>query len=484
VPSKLARPPATYGHARGSQDAPSNLNLLVDADQGGAEYDVDSMEQRRQMGLAGTIAVVTGESIALGIFLTAAAMAKSLGSPALLASVWCGMGLIAMCGALCYSELAVRFPHAGGEYVYLREGYGGRVAFLYGWMSATVMDPGLAAALAMGSAPYIYSLTGTTTPHGRLWVPSLILIGLGAVNYLGTHMGRRVMATANLLKIGVLLCLVAWAWISGHSSVENVLPLVHRRPGSEPVFAAVAGATVSAFFCFGGWWEAGKIAGEVRNPRRTLPLAFTCGVLIVTVVYLLVSFAFLSVVPLSRIVSNTAFVAQFGQALFGSLGGRVLSGCVLLSVLGGMMALTMAAPRVYYAMARDGAFFSAFGRLHPRFGTPANAVLLQTGLALIVLCFGAFDRILSFIIFSAICFLALSAASLFRLKEPVRRWWYPSAPGVFLLGCIVINFLILMHDPIPALVGLVAVLCGDPIRRFFFSPQLALATTIPEETLS
>ena len=435
------------------------------------------------MGLAGTIAVVTGESIALGIFLTPAAMAKSLGSPFLLASVWCGMGLIAMCGALCYSELAVRFPQAGGEYVYLREGYGGRVAFLYGWMSATVMDPGLAAALAMGSAPYIFSLIGRT-PYVRLWVPALILIGLGAINYVGTQLSRRVMATANLLKIGVLLCLVAWAWISGHSNVENMLPLVYRRPGSEPIFAAVAGATVSAFFCFGGWWEAGKVAGEVRNPRQNLPLAFTCGVLIVTLVYLLVSFAFLSVVPLDRIVSNTAFVTQFGQALFGSMGGRVLSGCVLLSVLGGMMALTMAAPRVYYAMARDGAFFSAFGRLHPRFGTPANAVLLQTGLALIVLCFGAFDRILSFIIFSAICFLALSAASLFRLKEPVRRWWYPSAPVLFLLGCTVINLLILMHDPIPALVGLAAVLCGDPIRRLSFSPQLAVAATIPEQTVS
>jgi APA family basic amino acid/polyamine antiporter len=441
------------------------------------------MEQHRQMGLAGTIAVVTGESIALGIFLTPAAMAKSLGSPALLAAVWCGMGLIAMCGALCYSELAVRFPHAGGEYVYLREGYGGRVAFLYGWMSAAVMDPGLAAALAMGAAPYIFSLIGVSQ-QVRLWVPALILVVLGVINYFGTQLSRRAMATANLLKIGVLLCLVGWAWISGHSSINNILPLVPRRPGSEPIFAAVAGATVSAFFSFGGWWEAGKIAGEVRNPRRNLPLAFTCGVLVVTAVYLLVSFAFLSVVPLDRIVSNTAFVAQFGEALFGSFGGRVLSGCVLLSVVGGMMALTMAAPRVYYAMARDGAFFPAFGRLHPRFGTPANAVLLQTGLAIIVLCFGAFDRILSFIIFSAICFLALSAASLFRMKEPVRRWWYPAAPLLFLFGCTLIDFLILMHDPIPALLGLAAVLCGDPVRRLFFSTQPGVMASIPEETLS
>ena len=435
------------------------------------------MEQRRQLGLSATIAVVTGQSIALGIFLTPAAMAKSLGSPLLLTAVWCGMGLIAMCGALCYSELAVRFPHAGGEYVYLREGYGGRVAFLYGWMAASVMDPGLAAALAMGATPYVLSLFGISSGV-RLWIPAVILLTLAMLNYVGTRLSRRVMTVANLLKIAVLLGLVVWTWISGHASAANLMPLTERRGGSEPIFAAIAGATVSAFFSFGGWWEAGKIAGEVRNPRRNLPLAFTCGVLLVTVVYLLVSFAFLSVVPLQNIVSNTAFVAQFGEALFGSVGGKVLSACVLLSVLGGLMALTMAAPRVYYAMAKDGAFFSAFGRLHPRFGTPANAVLLQTGLALLVLCFGAFDRILSFIIFSAICFLALSAASLFRLKEPVRRWWYPAAPILFLFGCTVINLLILMHDPLPALLGFVAVLCGDPIRRFFFStPAVPVAVT-------
>jgi APA family basic amino acid/polyamine antiporter len=339
-----------------------------------------------------------------------------------------------------------------------------------------VMDPGLAAALAMGATPYVLSLFGIASGV-RLWIPALILVALAMLNYVGTRLSRRVMTVANLLKIVVLFGLVVWTATSRHATVANLMPLTQRRGGFEPIFAAIASATVSAFFSFGGWWEAGKIAGEVRNPRKNLPLAFTCGVLLVTLVYLLVSFAFLSVVPLEHIVSNTAFVAQFGEALFGSVGGKVLAACVLLSVLGGLMALTMAAPRVYYAMAKDGAFFSAFGRLHPRFGTPANAVLLQTGLALLVLCFGAFDRILSFIIFSAICFLALSAASLFRLKDRVRRWWYPAAPVLFLLGCTVINFLILMHDPLPALLGLAAVPCGDPIRRFFFStPAASLAT--------
>jgi APA family basic amino acid/polyamine antiporter len=440
------------------------------------------MEPKRQMGLAMAIAVVTGQSIALGIFLTPAAMAKSLGSPALLAAVWCGMALMALSGALCYSELAVRYPVVGGEYVYLREGYGPRVAFLYGWMSAAVIDPGIAAALAFGAIPYVQAVVAIS-PRVAATLPFTILVVLGMINYAGTSLSGRVMATANLLKLAVLIGLVAWAFVSGHASTSNLLPLADRRPGSDMLFAAIAGSVVNAFFSFGGWWEAGKLAGEIRNPAKTLPLAFTCGVLLVSAVYLLVSFAFLAVIPLDKIVSNTAFVAQFGQALFGSAGGRILSACVLLSVAGGLMALTMAAPRVYYAMARDGAFFSIFGRLHPRFGTPANAILLQTCGALMILLFGAFDKILAYIIFSAVCFLALSVTTLFRMKEPVRRWWYPAAPIVYLTGSAVVALLILMHSPLPALIGVAVVLAGGLLHRRF-SPAKPLPVAAATATES
>jgi APA family basic amino acid/polyamine antiporter len=442
------------------------------------------MEQKRQMGLAAAVAVVTGESIALGIFLTPAAMAKSLGSPALLAAVWCGMAAMALAGALCYSELAVRYPLAGGEYVYLREGYGPRVAFLYGWMSAAVIDPGIAAALAFGAIPYVQAIFAIS-PRTAALLPFAILAVLGAINYLGTRLSGRVMATANLLKLAVLFGLVAWAFMAGHASTANLLPLITRRPGSDMLFGAIAGSVVNAFFSFGGWWEAGKLAGEIRNPRRTLPLAFTCGVLLVSAIYLLVSFAFLAVVPLDKIVSNTAFVAQFGQALFGSAGGKILSACVLLSVTGGLMALTMAAPRVYYAMAKDGAFFSIFARLHPRFGTPANAVLLQTCGALLILLFGAFDKILAYIIFSAVCFLALSVTTLFRVKDPVRRWWYPAAPIVYLAGSAIVGLLILMHSPLPALIGVAVVLAGGLLQRFFTpaQPLPAAETPVTESSL-
>jgi APA family basic amino acid/polyamine antiporter len=402
-------------------------------------------------------------------------MARSLGSPALLGAVWCGMALMTLAGALCFTELAIRFPQAGGEYVYLRHGFGRRVAFLYGWMAAVVMYPGVAAALCVGLVPYVQSLVYLP---GWLAVslPALILISLGALNYAGTRLSSGVMTALNWIKVPVLAALVGWALVSGHATLANLTPLTLRRTGSDPLMGAVAGAAISAFFCFGGWWEAGKIAGEVRNPHRTLPIAFTAGVLIVTAVYLLVSFAFVAVVPMEQIKNNTAFVAQFGQALFGAQGGRVLSACVLLCVLGGLMVLSMAVPRVTYALAREEAGFAYsgplgfFARLHPRFGSPANAALLQTGVALAVLALGAFDSILAFIIFSAVVFLALTVATLFRMDEPVRRWWFPVAPIAFLAGSGVLAVMLLLHSPWPSLLGAAVVLAGLPVRWLLLRP--------------
>ena len=443
-------------------------------------------QSARQMGVWAATAVVTGEAISLGIFLTPAGMARSLGSPALLAATWCGMAFITLAGALCFTELAVRFPQAGGEYLYLRAGFGRRIAFLYGWMAAVVMYPGVAAALCVGSVPYFQSLV--TLPNSLvLCLPALILIALGALNFAGTRLSSGFMTALNWLKVPVLVALVGWALVSGHATLANLAPLTLRRAGSDPVFAAVAGAAISAFFCFGGWWEAGKIAGEVRNPSRNLPIAFTAGVLIVTAVYLLVSFAFVAVVPLEQIQNNTAFVAQFGQALFGAQGARVLSACVLLCVLGGLMVLSMAVPRVTYALAREEAGNSGplafFARLHPRFGSPANAVLLQTGMALAVLALGAFDRILAFIIFSAVVFLALTVATLFRTTPPVRRWWFPVAPLVFLVGCSLLAAMLLMHSLGPSLLGAAVVLAGLPVRWLLLhgkqeAPKLAAETEL------
>jgi basic amino acid/polyamine antiporter, APA family len=260
----------------------------------GRDMHEQTKQERRQLGLAAAIAVVTGEAIALGIFLTPAAMAKSLGSPLLLGLVWLGIALMAMCGALSYSELAIRFPQSGGEYVYLRAGYGEQVGFLYGWMSSIVMYPGVAAALAVGATPYVAQLLPAGA-RALAAVPALLLCLFAAFNLIGTRFSAAIMAFVNGFKLVILFGLIGWAVVSGHAHVANLLPFTVRRPGSDPIFPAIAGGVMSAFFSFGGWWEASKIAGEIRNPRRTLPLAFVGGVALVTLVYLLISATFLSI---------------------------------------------------------------------------------------------------------------------------------------------------------------------------------------------
>ena len=402
-------------------------------------------------------------------------MAHDLGSPLLLAAVWCGMGLMTFCGALCYAALAVRFPESGGDYIYLRNGFNEEVGFLFGWMSATVVDPGVAAAMAVGVAPYFGQLFPINA-RWIAWIPVILLVGFAIVHSIGTRISGNFVSVLNFLKLAVLFGLVLFTFTSGHAHVANMEPFVARRPGSMALFPALVGAIIAAFFSFGGWWQAGKIAGEVRNYERNMPIAFTAGVTAVTLIYLLVSFSFLSVIPLERVQSNTAFVAQFGQALFGAAGARVLSLCVIVTVAGGLGALTMAAPRVYAAMARNGSFFPAFAREHSRFGTPIAAIWLQTALALLAVWLGAFDKILAYVIFSAVVFLALTTWTLFRIQPRIRKWWFPAAPIFFIAGCLLIAALILLHDPLPALLGIAIVLAGDPLRRIFL-PRKTLPTS-------
>ena len=420
------------------------------------------MALKRELGLGAAIAAVCGESIALGIFLTPAAMAKSLGSPLLLLMVWCAMALMACAGAVCYAELAISFPEAGGMYVYLRQFFGERIAFLYGWMCITVMDSGLAAALAVGATQYIAALVPAVARASTL-TASLLLIAMASINYAGTRISGRFMAVVNWLKLIVIAFLIVWAFTRVGFSHTNLLPLTVRRPGSDLLPIGIAAAFINAFFSYGGWWDVTKLAGEIREPRRNLPRALIFGILAVTLVYIGLSSAFLHVVPLYQVTSNQAFVAQFGQALFGRIGAVVLSMCVLISVLGGLAALTMAAPRVYFAMAQDGQFFPAFGQLHSRFNSPANAILLHLFCSLILLGLGAFDKIISYIIFSAVIFLALTASAVFRFPQARQAFWYPVAPVLYILCCSAVAAMIIMRNPVAALLGIGVVLLGYPL---------------------
>jgi basic amino acid/polyamine antiporter, APA family len=428
---------------------------------------------RRRPGLASATAAVAGESIAVGIFLTPAGMAKSLGSAFWLLLVWIVVGILAVCGALCYGELAARFPCDGGIYVYLLETCGRRIAFLYGWMCLLVLDPGLTAALAVGLASYAAYIVPSSALVAKL-IALGVIWSLCLLNVLSIRIGAGILRWTTWLKLGVLASMVVWAFALRLGSWSNFVPFVAQHPGSLPLGPALGAAMVGGFFSFGGWWDVSKIAGEVRDPGRTLPRAMLLGVLVVTVVYILVSAAFLYLLPVSRVTSNETFVAQAGAVLFGRAGGMVFAAIVVICVLSSLAAFIMSAPRVYYAMAKDGLFVRAIARTHPRFGTPANAILLQGFIATILVVVGTFQQIIAYFIFVAVVFLALAGAGLFRARgrsqgiEPVFFTpAYPVPPVVFLVLMAMLLVLLAVHSPREALLGTAVVAAGLPVYSVF-----------------
>jgi basic amino acid/polyamine antiporter, APA family len=428
---------------------------------------------KRQIGFWTAVTLIVGEVIAVGIFLTPAGMAKSLGSPFWLLVVWLMMGGMALCGALCYGELAARFPEAGGGYVYLREVYGRPVAFLYGWMALLVMDPGITAALAAGLASY-FGYIFKLSPAFLKVVALAAILSAALLNIRGVKLGGWFVRWLTILKLGLLGLVILWGFGMQAGNWSNFKPLVAQRAGSEPLLAALAGGIVGAFFSFGGWWDLNKVAGEVRDPEHTLPRALIYGVTILTAVYILTSAAFLYLVPLEQITSGETFVAQAGEALFGRLGGQALSIIVIVAVMGSLVAVTMSAPRVYFALARDGLFIPAAAAIHPRYGTPARAIMVQAMLASLLVLVGTFNTIISYFIFVVVIFIALTVGALFVLRRKApdaityRTPGYPATPIIFLVSIVLLLFLLGGHNPKQALLGVGVVALGLPVYYLLF----------------
>jgi len=371
---------------------------------------------------------------------------------------------LAICGALCYGELAARYPRNGGIYIYLLETLGPSAAFLYGWMCLLVLDPGLTAALATGMASYAAYIVPLSAAGAKA-VAIAVIWALCILNFLSVRVSAGVLRWSTWLKLGILAFLVLWALVFRMGAWSNFSPLVAQRSGSLPLGPALATAMVGAFFTFGGWWDVSKIAGEVRDPGRNLPRAMIFGVLIVTAVYVVVSSVFLY---------DETFVAQAGAILFGTAGGKIFAAIVVICIGSSLAALIMFAPRVYYAMAENGVFPRTIGRLHSRFGTPAKAILVQGSVASVLVIFGSFQRIIAYFIFAAVVFLTLAGAGLFVARShdteklpasPTPA--YPLPLAVFLVLMCFMMALLLLHSPREALLGAVVVLSGLPVYKMF-----------------
>jgi APA family basic amino acid/polyamine antiporter len=293
---------------------------------------------------------------------------------------------------------------------------------------------------------------------------------LCALNIFSTRISAGFLRWITWLKFAVLATLTVWALAFRLGSWSNFLPFVTQRPGALPLAPALGAALVGAFFSFGGWWDAVKIGGEVRDPGRTLPRALALGVIAVTIVYVVISTVFIYLVPIEKVGSSTTFVAQAGEVLFGHAGGVIFAAIVVVSVLGSLAAFMISAPRVYYAMAGDGLFLRSVAQTHPRFGTPARAVAVQGIIASALVAVGSFEQIVAYFFFVVIFFLGLTIAGLFMLRRrpaqsesAVLTPGYPITPMAFLALVAAMLALLAVRSPREAALGCAVVLAGWPV---------------------
>src|SRR4030095_13234 len=280
-------------------------------------------------------------------------------------------GTLSAAGALCYAELSTRFPQAGGSYVYLREAYGARCAFVYGWMALLVMDPGLTAALGIGFAQYLLATVGGS-PDFTPPVAIAAIVGFGFLTLTGMQTSARAMRWTAAAKLAIVVILVATAMVRlGDAQMAGALPApAVLSPG------ALAASAIAAFFAFGGWWELGRMGEEIESPRRTMPRALVGGLALVTIMYALVSVAYMLGTSGAAPATDEAFVLRIGSALFGETAGYLLSAMVVGAVSGSLAAVLLGAPRVYLAMARDGVFPQQLARFDAgRRTIPASTIV-------------------------------------------------------------------------------------------------------------
>src|SRR5437667_8355522 len=369
---------------------------------------------RRQLGLFDATMIVMGGIVGAGIFANPSEVAHRVHTPFLILGVWVLGGLIAMCGAFIWAELAMRLPAAaGGQYVYLREAYHPAVAFMYGWGLLLVTQTGGMAAVAVIFASYFRELTGVNWNDGA--IAAVTLLTLTGINCLGARAGSNVQSGLMLLKIGAIGALVFIGFAVGHNSAKPEGML--GEPASFGVLKRIAAAMVPIAFAYGGWQTATFVAAEMRDARRDLSRGLLLGVSSVVALYLAVNLACLRVFGPAGLDATTTPASDVMRIALGERGAQWIALAITISTLGFLSQSMLTAPRVYYAMARDGLFFKSVGKLFGKSGAPVVAIVLQGLAAIIIACSGTYGEILNFEVTVDFIFFGMTAASLFILRR-------------------------------------------------------------------
>jgi basic amino acid/polyamine antiporter, APA family len=439
------------------------------------------------LGLLDSTTLVAGSMIGSGIFIVSADIARQVNSPSLLLLVWIATAALTIIAALSYGELAAAMPHAGGQYVYLREAFGPLWGFLYGWTLFLVIQTGTMAAVAVGFAKYAgvfvpwISANHYIAGSGKIGVTTqqlvaiLVIAFLAWLNTLGIRAGAVVQNIFTFAKTAALACLVIAGILVGRNPAAVSANFTDFWRGASLGFTTVrlvGVAMVGSLFAADAWNNITFTAGEVRNPRRNLPLSLVLGVGLVMALYIAANLAYLLMLPLAAIqqapedrVATTAVAGILGPAAV-----QLIAAAIIVSTFGCVNGMTLAGARVYYAMAKDGVFFRKAAKLDPVRHAPVFALAIQGVWTAILTLSGTYSELLDYVIFAVVLFYILTILGLFVLRRtrpemerPYRAFGYPVLPVVYIVSAGLIEILLLLYKPSYTWPGLIIVLLGVPV---------------------
>jgi APA family basic amino acid/polyamine antiporter len=429
----------------------------------------------RRLGFWSAIGLVVGLAIGSGIFRTPSSIAVRVPDPWAMLGVWLAGGVISLCGALSVAELSAALPHTGGWYVYLRDAWGRLPAFLFGWAQLILLRGTVIGGIAAVFGEYVLRSIGIDSvahPMAARLVSAAAILVAAAVNIRGVALGAAVVGASTLAKCGGLGLMVAAAALLGGSRGATV----EHFAASAPVDLSLMGlALISVLWAYDGFSDVTLAAGEVTNPERNLPRAIVLGTMAITTVYLAVNVAYLYVSPIEAVAASPLIAADTMTALVGRVGASFISVVVMVSTFGALMAGMLATPRVFFAMANDGLFFTTVARVHPRYGTPHVAIGIAAVLGAGFVLTQTFEQLADTFVLSIWPFYTLGIAGVYRLRytrpdlaRPYRTLGYPVTPAVFIVAGVGLLVNALWAEPLWTGVTFGIVLAGVPVYLVSF----------------
>lgn len=449
---------------------------------------MEQPELRRTLGLTSAITVIVGGVIGSGIFMKPLDISRSLPNEIWIFGTWAALGLICLFGAFAYAELGAMLPEAGGQYAFLREGWGRFTAFLYGWCLFLVINTGTLAALAVAFAESLATAFGFGS-GADIPVAVAMILGLALVNHFGVKHGAAFQNVSTFAKLAALAAIVLSAFFRSPAAASGA-PVAAAGAAAFELPSLVTGlvaASVAIFWAYEGWYQLPFNAAELKSPERDLPRGLVWGVLILIVTYIAANMAYLHVIPLDEMrgFSSAVDVPRTAvERIFGSAAGVALALLIGLSVLGAANPSLLSTPRAFYAMAKDGLLAAPLARVHARWQTPTIAIWSQAIWAIaLVVVLKNFKDITEYVIFAALIFYGLTVASVYVLRRrrpdaprPYRCWGYPVTPAIFILVVLFVDVQTLM-DPamrMNALFGL-GILAAGAVAYFVMPRRRAAA---------